>query len=119
MKPLEVRYSRPHNISIAVLAVGMMAISILHFVTSAEQGASLSTSDPRFLLYAVLVVTMGYYAWTGYTRARDPEPQVVIDHDGIALGFGRNRRLAWKDIVWVRQRHLGFRLQLQIGVDPE
>jgi hypothetical protein len=119
VKPLEVRYSRPHNISIAVLAVGMIAISIAHFVTSSEQGASLSTSDPRFVLYAVLVVTMGFYAWTGFTRARNPEPQVVIDHNGIALGFGRNRRLAWKDILWVRQRHLGFRLQLQIGVDPE
>ena len=40
------------------------------------------------------------------------EPQVVIDHDGIALGFGRNRRFAWNDIHWVRLRRLGFRPQL-------
>jgi len=101
----------------AVLAAGMIGFSILHFVTGA--GPSLTTNDPRFVLYVVLVAAMGYYAWAGYRRSINPEPQLVIDHDGIALGFGRNRRFAWKDILWVRQRRLGFRPQLQIGLVPE
>ncbi len=117
MKPLLVRYSRLHNISMAVLALGMIGISALHFVTGA--GPALTTSDPRFVLYAVLVAAMGYYTWAGFTRARNPEPQLVIDHDGIALGFGRGRRFAWQDIMWVRLRRLGFRPQLQIGLVPD
>lgn len=119
MKPLHVRYSRPHNISMAVLAAGMSGASILHFVTGSGQAASLTANDPRFVLYAVLVAAMGYYAWAGFTRSRNPEAQVVIDHDGIALGFGRNRRFAWNEIMWVRLRRLGFRPQLQIGLVPE
>jgi len=42
----------------------------------------------------------------------------VIDHDGIALGFGRNRRFSWDEVLWVRLRRLGFRPQLQIGLVP-
>ncbi len=119
MKALHVRYSRLHNLSMAVLAAGMIGISVLHFVTGSGQAPPLTTSDPRFVLYAVLVAAMGYYAWAGFTRSRNPEPQLVIDYDGIMVGFGRNRRFAWKDIVWVRLRRLGFRPQLQIGLVPE
>jgi len=103
----------------AVLALGMIGISLLHFVTGSGQAPSVTAGDPRFVLYAVLVAAMGYYAWAGITRAKNPAPQVVIDHDGIALGFGRNRRFSWSDILWVRQRRLGFRPQLQIGLIPE
>jgi hypothetical protein len=41
---------------------------------------------------------------------------VVIDGEGIVLGFGRNRRFAWHDIEWVRLRRLALRPQLQIGI---
>lgn len=119
MRQLQVRYSRPHNVSMAVLAVGMIAISLLHFITNSAQGPSVTPNDQRFVLYAVLVAAMGYYTWAGITRARNPQPQVVIDHDGIVLGFGRNQRFAWSEILWVRQRHLGFRPQLQIALVPE
>ncbi|HTE35114.1 MAG TPA: hypothetical protein VK630_01095 [Reyranella sp.] len=119
MRSLQVRYSRLHNISMMALAAGMIGISILHFVTGSGQASSLTTNDPRFVLYAVLVAAMGYYAWAGFTRSRNPEPQLVIDHDGIVVGFGRNRRFAWNDILWVRLRRLGFRPQLQIGLVPE
>jgi len=103
----------------AVLAAAMTGISILHFVAGSGQVSSLTMNDPRFVLYVVLIAAMAYYAWVGFTRSRNPEPQLVIDHDGIALGFGRNRRFAWKDIMWVRIRRLGFRPQLQIGLLPE
>jgi hypothetical protein len=43
----------------------------------------------------------------------------VIDRDGIALGFGRNRRFAWNEVQWVRLRRLAFRPQLQVGLAPE
>jgi len=119
MRALHVRYSRLHNISMTVLAAGMIGISVLHFVTGSGQAASLTANDPRFVLYVVLVAAMGYYAWAGFTRSKNPVPQVVIDHDGIVLGFGRNRRFAWSDILWVRLRRLGFRPQLQIGLVPE
>jgi hypothetical protein len=44
---------------------------------------------------------------------------VTIDHDGIALGFGRNCRFTWRDIQWVRVRRLGVRPTLQLGIAPE
>jgi hypothetical protein len=71
------------------------------------------------MLYLVLVTAMAFYAWLGFSRFANREPQLVIDHDGIVLGFGRNRRFAWKEIQWVRVRRLGFRPQLQIGLAPE
>ncbi len=38
---------------------------------------------------------------------------------GHVGGFGRDKRLAWDDIVWVRLQRLAFRPQLQIGIAPE
>ena len=119
MRVLEVRYSRPHNISMAVLAAAMLVISLLHLVGGFGQAGAPDANDPRFLLNAVLVAAMAYYAWAGFVRSRNPQPQLVIDHDGIALGFGRDRRFAWSDVLWVRLRRLGFRPQLQIGLVPE
>jgi hypothetical protein len=52
----------------------------------------------------------------GVSRIRNRQPQVVIDQDGIWLGFGRNTRFSWDDIVWVRLRRLALRPQLEIGL---
>ena len=116
---MEARYGRLHNISMAVLAIGMAAIAVLYLVRGYSQGAAAGPGDPRFMLYLVLVTAMAFYAWLGFSRFANREPQLVIDHDGIVLGFGRNRRFAWKEIQWVRVRRLGFRPQLQIGLAPE
>jgi hypothetical protein len=67
----------------------------------------------------MLGVAMAFYAWLGLNRFANRAPQVVIDRDGIALGFGRDRRFAWSDIEWVRLRRLGVRPTLQIGIVPE
>ena len=75
--------------------------------------------DPRFVLFAVLAIAMGYYAYLGVSRFSNRRPQVVIDRDGIVLGFGRNRRFAWEDVQWVRLRRLAMRPQLQVGLVPE
>jgi hypothetical protein len=59
---------------------------------------------------------MLYYVFVGISRALNREPQVVIDRDGIGLGFGRNRRFAWDDVRWVRIRRLALRPQLEVGL---
>jgi hypothetical protein len=118
-KPVEARYGSLHNISMAVVSIGMVGIAILHFATNSANAPTVSLNDPRFVLFAVLAIALGFYAWLGITRFINREPQVVIDRDGIALGFGRNRRFTWAEVQWVRLRRLAFRPQLQIGLVPE
>ena len=116
VKPVEARYGSLHNISMAVVSLGMIVVAIAHFVTNPADAPTLSLNDPRFVLFAMLALAMGYYVFVGVSRALNRQPQVVIDRDGIALGFGRNRRFAWDDIGWVRLRRLALRPQLEVGL---
>lgn len=116
---MQVRYSRLHNASMALAAVAMVLAALVHFGLNPERAPTLSPNDARTVLFLVLSTAMGFYAWLGVQRLRDRSPQIVIDADGIAFGFGRNRRFPWKDIQWVRLRRLAFRPQLQIGLAPE
>ncbi|WP_085935887.1 hypothetical protein [Enhydrobacter aerosaccus] len=116
---LQARYGKFHNLSMALVAVAMVAAAVLHFATHPANAPSPSLADPRTVLFAVLAVAMLYYAYIGISHALDREPQVVIDRNGIQLGFGRNRRLGWSDVQWVRLRRLALRPQLQIGLLPE
>ena len=118
-KQVEVRYGRLHNASLSVIATGMVVVSIGHFFAQPERTPSVSLADPRFVLYLGLAMVMSFFAWQGGQRFADRTPQVVIDSQGLFLGFGRNKRIAWQDVQWVRVRRLGFRPQLQIGVAPE
>ena len=118
-KPVHVRYGRLHNLGMAIVAVAMVAVALFHFSAHPEQTPRLSFSDPRFVLFAVLAIAMAYYGYLGISRSLDRGPQVVIDLDGIALGFGRNRRFPWREIQWVRLRRLALRPQLQIGLAPD
>lgn len=119
MKSVEARYGSLHNVSMAVVAIGMVGAAILHFATNSANAPSLSLKDPRFVLFALLTVAMVFYGWLGLTRFLNRQPQVVIDRDGIVLGFGRNRRFSWAEVKWVRLRRLAFRPQLQIALAPE
>ena len=119
LKPTEARYGALHNIGMAVVAAIMIVSAIVHFANNPTNAPTLSLHDPRFVLFAVLATALGYYAYLGVSRYANRQPQVVIDRDGITLGFGRNRRLAWDDIEWVRLRRLAMRPQLQIGLAPE
>jgi len=119
LKPVEARYGVFHNIGMTVVAAAMIIGAIVHFAANSANAPTLSLNDPRFVLFTVLALAMGYYVYLGISRFRNRQPQVVIDHDGIALGFGRDRRLAWDDILWVRLRRLAMRPQLQIGLMPE
>jgi len=113
---LEARYGSVHNLSMAIVSAGMIAAAILHFANNAANAPTLSLNDPRSVLFAMLAMALGYYIFLGVSRFRNRTPQVVIDADGIALGFGRDRRFSWSDIEWVRLRRLAVRPQLEIGV---
>ena len=119
LKPFEARYGSLHNIGMAIVSVVMIVGAIVHFATNSANAPTLSLNDPRFVLFAILAIAMGYYAYLGVSHFANRRPQVVIDRDGIVLGFGRNRRFAWEDVQWVRLRRLAMRPQLQVGLVPE
>ena len=116
---MEVRYGRLHNISMAVVAAGMIGTALLLMIRHPERAPRLSVNDPRFDLYLLLGLALAFYAWLGITRYVNRAPQVVIDREGIALGFGRDRRFTWDEIEWVRLHRLAIRPQLQIGFEPQ
>ena len=103
----------------AIVASAMAVAAIVFMVRQPEGVSSVSFGDPRFLLFLLLGVSMAYYAFVGVRRALDRTPQVTIDRNGIALGFGRDRRFTWDQIQWVRLHRLSLRPQLQIGLVPE
>jgi hypothetical protein len=113
---VEARYGSFHNFSMAVVSAGMIGVAILHFVNNPANAPSLSMNDPRFVLFTLLALALAYYVFVGISRYANRRPQIVIDRDGIALGFGRDRRIAWDDIEWARLRRLALRPQLEIGV---
>ncbi len=117
-KAVQAHYSPAHNIGMALVAVAMVAIAISHFLAHPENAPTLSFNDTRFVLFAALAIAMFTYSVIGVRRALNREPQVAIDHDGIAVGFGRNRRFTWNEVEWVRVRRLAFRPQLQVGLQP-
>ena len=117
-KAVEARYGSLHNISMAVVSAGMISVTILHFVNNPANAPTLSMNDPRFVLFSLLALALGYYVFVGISRTLNRRPQIVIDFDGIALGFGRDRRFAWDDIQWARLRRLALRQQLEIGIAP-
>jgi hypothetical protein len=116
---VEARYGSLHNISMAIVSVAMVGIAILHFVGNPANAPSLSLNDPRFVLFTLLAVALGYYVFVGVSRYINRRPQIVVDRDGIALGFGRDVRFTWDDIQWTRLRRLALRPQLEIGIAPE
>jgi hypothetical protein len=118
-KPVEARYGSFHNISMAVVSAGMIGIAILHFVNNPANAPTLSMNDPRFVLFTLLALAMAYYVFVGISRYLNRRPQVVIDRDGILLGFGRDGRFAWDDIEWARLRRLALRPQLEVGIAPQ
>jgi len=110
------RFSTLHNGSMAAASLAMVVVAIAHFINNPARAPKMSLNDQGFVLFVMLSAAVLYYAVLGISRIRNREPQVVIDHDGIRLGFGRNRRFTWDDIIWVRLRRLALRPQLEIGL---
>jgi hypothetical protein len=115
-QPMTARYSTLHNASMAVVSLGMIVVAIVHFMNNPANAPTLSLNDPRFALFFMLALAMLYYVALGISRTRNREPQVVVDQDGIRLGFGRDRGFTWDDIIWVRLRRFALRPQLEIGL---
>lgn len=118
-RDVQARFSMLHYISMAAVSAGMVMAAIAYFVRNPANAPTLSLNDPRFVLSAMLASAMGYYVFIGISRYRNRTPQVVIDREGVLLGFGRNRRIAWQDIHWVRLRRLALRPQFEIGIATE
>src|SRR5579871_4588534 len=116
---MEVRYGRLHNIGMAVVATGMIGTALLLIAQHPDRAPRLSLHDPRFDLYLLLGLALVFYAWLGLSRYINRAPQVVIDGEGIALGFGRNRRFIWDEIECVRLHRVAIRPQLQIGLEAQ
>ena len=117
---LEARYGTLHNAGMAVVSLLMIGTAIVHFASGGSANApTLSLNDPRFVLFSILAMAMAYYVYVGIARYRNRTPQIVSDQDGIALGFGRDKRIPWQDIQGVRLRRLAMRPQLQIGLEPQ
>ncbi len=120
LQALQARFGTLHNAGMAAVSLLMIGTAVAHFASGDSANApTLSLNDPRFVLFSILAMAMAYYVYIGISRYLDRTPQIVIDHEGIALGFGRNARIAWEDIQWVRLRRLAMRPQLQIGVEPQ
>jgi hypothetical protein len=118
-RPVEARYSVLHNASMAAVSAGMVIAAIVYFVRNPANAPTLSLNDPRFVMFAMLALAMAWYVFVGISRCLDREPQVVVDREGVRLGFGRNRRIAWQDIQGLKLRRLALRPQLEIVIAPQ
>jgi hypothetical protein len=116
---VEARYGSLHNIGMAAGSIAMVSVAAYLVVTQPGAAERIDFSDPRFVLFVILGAAMVFYAGLGITRYLNRAPQVVIDRDGIFLGFGRNREFAWSEIDWVRLHRVAMRPQLRIGLKPE
>ena len=67
-KPVEARYGLVHNIGMAIVSVGMITAAIVHFANNSNNAPTLSLNDPRFVVFALLAMAMGYYAFLGVSR---------------------------------------------------
>jgi hypothetical protein len=79
-------------------------------------GEATANGKPAWLLLACAAAIL-YYVVRSVLRFRDRRPQLVVDRDGLRLGFGRDLLVPWDSVEWARVR--GLRPSLQIGVPPE
>jgi hypothetical protein len=112
---LEVRHSQTFNMTLAAIGMVLLVIAGLYAI-AAVMGETAPQRGPPWVLL-ICAAALLYYVVRSVLRFRDRSPQVVIDRDGIRLGFGRDLLVPWDSVQWVRVR--GIRPALQIGVLPE
>ena len=112
---LEVRHSQTFHMTLAALGTAMLVIAAIFGAAIAMGEAQIGQQSPWVM--ALCAAAILYYVVRSILRFRDRRPQVVIDRDGIRLGFGRDLLVPWDVIQWARVR--GVRPTLQIGVDLE
>jgi GNAT superfamily N-acetyltransferase len=114
-RKLEVRHSQTFHITLAAIGMIMLVIAGL-YGAAVLMGEAAAKERPGWLLL-ICAAALLYYVVRSVLRFRDRRPQVVVDKDGVRLGFGRNLLVPWDSIQWARVR--GLRPSLQLGVDPE
>lgn len=113
---LEVRHSQTFNMTLAAMGLVLLVIAALYgFALLLGEAGAPRAHPPWIVLVCGLAIL--YYVVRSVLRFRDRRPQLVIDRDGIRLGFGRDLLVPWESIQWARVR--GIRPALQIGVAPE
>lgn len=112
---LEVRHSQTFHMTLAATGMALLVIAGL-YGAAVLMGEAALQDRPSWLLLACAAAIL-YYVLRSVLRFRDRRPQLVVDRDGVQLGFGRDMLVPWESIEWVRLR--GFRPTLQMGVDPE
>lgn len=117
--PTEARWSLLHNGSMAFVSLAMIGVGIGHFLDDPASAPAPSLADPRFVLLILLALALLYYVFLGLSRALSRRPQIAVDEDGLWIGFGRERRLAWDDIAAVRLRRLALRPALEVTLTDQ
>ena len=112
---LEVRHSQTFNMTLAAIGMVLLVIAGLYGF-ALLLGEARAQGQPPWLLLLIAAGLL-YYVIRSVLRFRDRRPQVVIDRDGIRLGFGRDLLVPWDEVQWARVR--GIRPALQLGVTPE
>jgi hypothetical protein len=112
---LEVRHSQTFNLTLAAVGITLLVIAGLYGAATL-MGEARMGREPSWIM-GLSALAILYYIVRSLMRFRDRRPQVVVDRDGVRLGFGRDVLLPWDAIQWARVR--GTRSMLQIGVTPE
>jgi hypothetical protein len=112
---LEIRHSQTFHLTLAAVGAVLLVITGI-YGTALLTGEARLQERPSWLLLLCAAAIL-YYVVRSVVRFRDRRPQVVIDRDGVRLGFGRDLLVPWDAIHWARVR--GLRPTLQIGVEPE
>ncbi|HJQ56157.1 MAG TPA: hypothetical protein VJ890_04585 [Vineibacter sp.] len=114
-RKLEVRHSQTFHMTLA--ATGMVLLVIAGLYGAALLMGEAALKDRPGWLILICGAAILYYVVRSVLRFRDRRPQVVVDRDGVRLGFGRDMLVPWDSIQWARVR--GIRPSLQFGVDPD
>ncbi|MCW5748596.1 MAG: hypothetical protein KIT36_20570 [Alphaproteobacteria bacterium] len=114
-RKLEVRHSQVFHMTLAAIGAVLLVISGMYGIATLMGEAALNDRPGWLLLLCGAAIL--YYVVRSVMRFRDRRPQLVVDRDGVHLGFGRDLLLPWESIHWARVR--GLRPTLQLGVDPE
>jgi hypothetical protein len=112
---LEVRHSQTFHMTLAAVGLVLLVIAGLYGAALLMGEARLQERPSWLMLLCAAAIL--YYVARSILRFRDRSPQVVVDRDGVRLGFGRDLLVPWDSIQWARVR--GIRPTLQIGVEPE
>lgn len=112
---LEVRHSQMFNMTLAAIGIALLVIAGIYGAAVLMGEAQIQGNSSWIMLLSVAAIL--YYVVRSILRFRNRRPQVVIDRDGVRLGFGRDLLVPWESIQWARVR--GTRSMLQIGVTPE